>query len=173
MVVIDRFHCTYNPVASHMYQVRSIVLSDIVQSHIVPTLMPRRQSPDMAHRPFEAVRDKIPCKVHRYIWARLYLSLNKVNERRSNIYIYRPLMSHTHTHTHTHIYISSFLVLNPAQPIRETPVNPYQTWAHENRIISYLGMKSWDLHVCDRASTITHVDRVKKVIPDTTRYDFA
>ena len=28
--------------------------------------------------------------------------------------------------------------------------------------ISYLGMKSWDLHVCDRASTITHVDRVKK-----------
>ena len=39
--------------------------------------------------------------------------------------------------------------------------------------ISYLGMKSWDLHVCDRASTITHVDRVKKVIFDTTRYDFA
>ena len=29
-------------------------------------------------------------------------------------------------------------------------------------IISYLGMKSWDLHVCDRASTITHVDCVKK-----------
>ena len=43
----------------------------------------------------------------------------------------------------------------------------------ENTIISYLGMKSWDLHVCDRASKITHVDRVKKVIPDTTRYDFA
>ena len=40
-------------------------------------------------------------------------------------------------------------------------------------VISYLGMKSWDLHVCDRASTITYVDRVKKVIPDTTRYDFA
>ena len=38
--------------------------------------------------------------------------------------------------------------------------------------ISYLGMKSWDLHVCDRASMITHVDRVKKVIRDT-RYDFA
>ena len=32
-------------------------------------------------------------------------------------------------------------------------------------IISYLGMKSWDLHVCDRASTITHVDRVKKSNP--------
>ena len=28
--------------------------------------------------------------------------------------------------------------------------------------ISYLGMKSWDLQVCDRASTITHVDREKK-----------
>ena len=26
-------------------------------------------------------------------------------------------------------------------------------------------MKSWDLHVCDRASTITHVDRVKKSNP--------
>ena len=26
-------------------------------------------------------------------------------------------------------------------------------------IISYLGMKSWDSQVCDRASTITHVDR--------------
>ena len=33
------------------------------------------------------------------------------------------------------------------------------------KIISYLGMKSWDLHVCDRASTITHVDRVKKSNP--------
>ena len=32
-------------------------------------------------------------------------------------------------------------------------------------IISYLGMKSWDLHVCDRASTITHVDRAKKSNP--------
>ena len=32
-------------------------------------------------------------------------------------------------------------------------------------IISYLGMKSWDLHVCDRASTITHVDRVRKSNP--------
>ena len=32
-------------------------------------------------------------------------------------------------------------------------------------IISYLGMKSWDLHVCDRASTITHVDCVKKSNP--------
>ena len=32
-------------------------------------------------------------------------------------------------------------------------------------VISYLGMKSWDLHVCDRASTITHVDRVKKSNP--------
>ena len=31
--------------------------------------------------------------------------------------------------------------------------------------ISYLGMKSWDLHVCDCASTITHVDRVKKSNP--------
>ena len=31
--------------------------------------------------------------------------------------------------------------------------------------ISYLGMKSWDLHVCDRASTIKHVDRVKKSNP--------
>ena len=29
-------------------------------------------------------------------------------------------------------------------------------------IISYLGMKSWDLQVCDRASTMTHVDREKK-----------
>ena len=28
--------------------------------------------------------------------------------------------------------------------------------------ISYLGVKSWDLQVCDRASTITHVDREKK-----------
>ena len=26
-------------------------------------------------------------------------------------------------------------------------------------------MKSWDLHVCDRASTITHVDRVKESNP--------
>ena len=32
-------------------------------------------------------------------------------------------------------------------------------------VISYLGMKSWDLHVCDHASTITHVDRVKKSNP--------
>ena len=32
-------------------------------------------------------------------------------------------------------------------------------------IISYLGMKSWDLHVWDRASTITHVDRVEKSNP--------
>ena len=40
-------------------------------------------------------------------------------------------------------------------------------------IISYLGIKLWDLPVCDHASSITHVDRVKKVIPDTTRYDFA
>ena len=32
----------------------------------------------------------------------------------------------------------------------------------ETEIISYLGMKSWDLQVCDRASTITHVDREKK-----------
>ena len=32
-------------------------------------------------------------------------------------------------------------------------------------IISYQGMKSWDLHVCDRASMITHVDRVKKSNP--------
>ena len=32
-------------------------------------------------------------------------------------------------------------------------------------IISYLGMKSWDLHVCDCASTTTHVDRVKKSNP--------
>ena len=30
------------------------------------------------------------------------------------------------------------------------------------RFISYLGMKSWDVQVCDRASTITHVDREKK-----------
>ena len=29
-------------------------------------------------------------------------------------------------------------------------------------IISYLGVKSWDLQVCDRASMITHVDREKK-----------
>ena len=29
-------------------------------------------------------------------------------------------------------------------------------------VISYLGVKSWDLQVCDRASTITHVDREKK-----------
>ena len=29
-------------------------------------------------------------------------------------------------------------------------------------IISYLGMESWDLQVCDRASTITHVDRERK-----------
>ena len=28
-----------------------------------------------------------------------------------------------------------------------------------------LGMKSWDLHMCDRASTITHIDRVKKSNP--------
>ena len=31
--------------------------------------------------------------------------------------------------------------------------------------ISYLGVKSWDLHVCDRASMITHVDHVKKSNP--------
>ena len=31
--------------------------------------------------------------------------------------------------------------------------------------ISYLGMKSWDLHVCDRASMITHVDCIKKSNP--------
>ena len=29
-------------------------------------------------------------------------------------------------------------------------------------IISYLGMKSWDLQVCDRASTIADIDREKK-----------
>ena len=29
-------------------------------------------------------------------------------------------------------------------------------------IISYLGMQSWDLLVCDRASTIKRVDREKK-----------
>ena len=28
--------------------------------------------------------------------------------------------------------------------------------------ISYLGVKSWNLQVCDRASTITHVDHEKK-----------
>ena len=41
----------------------------------------------------------------------------------------------------------------------------YQSVDYENcifEIISYLGMKSWDLQVCDRASTITHVDREKK-----------
>ena len=32
-------------------------------------------------------------------------------------------------------------------------------------VISYLGMKSWDLHVYDCESTITHVDRVKKSNP--------
>ena len=31
--------------------------------------------------------------------------------------------------------------------------------------ISYLGMKSWDLLVCERASTTTHLDRVKKSNP--------
>ena len=31
--------------------------------------------------------------------------------------------------------------------------------------ITYLGMKSWDSHVCDRASTIKNVDRVKKSNP--------
>ena len=29
-------------------------------------------------------------------------------------------------------------------------------------VISYLGMKLWDLQVCDRASLITHVDHEKK-----------
>ena len=38
-------------------------------------------------------------------------------------------------------------------------------------IISYLGMKSWDLHVCHPRSHMLIV--LKKVIPDTTRYDFA
>ena len=33
---------------------------------------------------------------------------------------------------------------------------------HVTGIISYLGMKSWYLQVCDRASTITHVEREKK-----------
>ena len=33
---------------------------------------------------------------------------------------------------------------------------------HVLPIISYLGVKSWDLQVCDRASTITPVDREKK-----------
>ena len=37
----------------------------------------------------------------------------------------------------------------------------------EISIISYLGMKSWD--VCDRASTTTHVDRVKKSNPWYTK----
>ena len=32
-------------------------------------------------------------------------------------------------------------------------------------LLSYLGIKSLDLHVFDRASIITHVDRVKKLIP--------
>ena len=31
-----------------------------------------------------------------------------------------------------------------------------------SNIISYLGMKSWDLQACDRASMITHIDRDKK-----------
>ena len=31
-----------------------------------------------------------------------------------------------------------------------------------NFFISYLGMKSWDLYVCERASTIRDVGRVKK-----------
>ena len=48
------------------------------------------------------------------------------------------------------------------------PCAPHRLVKH---FISYMGMKSWDLHVCDRASTITHVDRVKKAIPDSTRYD--
>ena len=30
-------------------------------------------------------------------------------------------------------------------------------------------MKLWGLHVYDRASTITHIDRVKKIIPATTK----
>ena len=29
--------------------------------------------------------------------------------------------------------------------------------------ISYMGMKSWDLQACDRASMITHVDQEKKI----------
>ena len=33
---------------------------------------------------------------------------------------------------------------------------------NKKKFISYLGVKSWDLQVCDRASTITHVDREKK-----------
>ena len=37
--------------------------------------------------------------------------------------------------------------------------------------MSDLGMKSWDLHVCDRASTITHVDDIKKVFPAISRID--
>ena len=41
-----------------------------------------------------------------------------------------------------------------------TPNRPLLTVS--SRFISYLGMKSWDLQVCDRASTITHVDREKK-----------
>ena len=43
--------------------------------------------------------------------------------------------------------------------------NIVRTLQRVEAIISYLGMKSWDLHVCDRASTITHVDRVKKSNP--------
>ena len=32
-------------------------------------------------------------------------------------------------------------------------------------------MKSWDLQAYDRASTITHVDREKKIVPNTaTKY---
>ena len=30
-----------------------------------------------------------------------------------------------------------------------------------------MGMESWDLQACDRASTITHVDREKKIVPTT------
>ena len=43
--------------ARYVYQVRSIVLSNIVQSRIVPILFDAetRQSPDFAHRPFEVV----------------------------------------------------------------------------------------------------------------------
>ena len=51
------------------------------------------------------------------------------------------------------------IVLHPVKPIGIKKSDEFRI------IISYLGMKSLDLLVCDRASTITHVDRVKKSNP--------
>ena len=59
-------------------------------------------------------------------------------------------------------YLTLHFEHNVTHQIISTSYTHGSTSDHIHIIISYLGVKSWDLQVCDRAPTITHVDREKK-----------